>query len=168
VILTSHLNIAYRLTTMELYFYYTPPIFSITLDNRKYTVPYFDLTAVANSDILTRRQHNNIHLLCIRCSGFVLLASQLSQSTPSTIKACWPKIAAEWQTIFNKRTSMMIVRDFSSCPAAHCDTADGMPHYFLSKSPYKLLMIHEPHRCTVHFVKSLQLLTNKCTYITST
>ena len=24
------------------------------------------------------------------------------------------------------------------------------------------------HRCTVHFVKSLQLLTNKCTYITFT
>jgi len=26
----------------------------------------------------------------------------------------------------------------------------------------------ESHRCTVHFVKSLQLLTNKCTYITFT
>ena len=25
---------------------------------------------------------------------------------------------------------------------------------------------NESHRCTVHFVKSLQLLTNKCTYIT--
>ena len=25
---------------------------------------------------------------------------------------------------------------------------------------------YESHRCTVHFVKSLQLLTNKCTYIT--
>jgi len=28
--------------------------------------------------------------------------------------------------------------------------------------------IYESHRCTVHFVKSLQLLTNKCTYITFT
>jgi len=27
---------------------------------------------------------------------------------------------------------------------------------------------YESHRCTVHFVKSLQLLTNKCTYITFT
>jgi len=26
----------------------------------------------------------------------------------------------------------------------------------------------ESHRCTVHFVKSLKLLTNKCTYITFT
>ena len=29
------------------------------------------------------------------------------------------------------------------------------------------LETYESHRCTVHFVKSLQLLTNKCTYITS-
>jgi len=28
--------------------------------------------------------------------------------------------------------------------------------------------LNESHRCTVHFVKSLQLLTNKCTYITFT
>ena len=30
------------------------------------------------------------------------------------------------------------------------------------------VMGNEYHRCTVHFVKSLQLLTNKCTYITFT
>jgi len=32
----------------------------------------------------------------------------------------------------------------------------------------KLDPIFVSHRCTVHFVKSLQLLTNKCTYITFT
>ena len=32
----------------------------------------------------------------------------------------------------------------------------------------KLINFYESHRCTVHFVKSLQLLTNKCTYITYT
>jgi len=32
----------------------------------------------------------------------------------------------------------------------------------------KICFIYESHRCTVHFVKSLQLLTNKCTYITFT
>ena len=36
---------------------------------------------------------------------------------------------------------MKIVRDFRSCPAAHCDTAAGMPSSFLSMSPYKLLTI---------------------------
>jgi len=32
----------------------------------------------------------------------------------------------------------------------------------------EFVQVHESHRCTVHFVKSLQLLTNKCTYITFT
>jgi len=36
------------------------------------------------------------------------------------------------------------------------------------KRRLKLLCSYESHRCTVHFVKSLQLLTNKCTYITFT
>jgi hypothetical protein len=36
---------------------------------------------------------------------------------------------------------MKIVRDFCSCPAAHCDSAAGMPRSFLSMSQYKVLMI---------------------------
>ena len=33
---------------------------------------------------------------------------------------------------------------------------------------FKRILSFESRRCTVHFVKSLQLLTNKCTYITFT
>ena len=33
--------------------------------------------------------------------------------------------------------------------------------------PDRNITSYESHRCTVHFIKSLQLLTNKCTYITT-
>jgi len=36
---------------------------------------------------------------------------------------------------------MKIVRDFCSCPAAHCDSAAVMPRSLLSMSQYKVLMI---------------------------
>jgi len=52
-----------------------------------------------------------------------------------------------------------------------CSSPKGVLSGFYNKAEkvyYKLYPWYKPYFCTVHFVESLQLLTNNCTYINST
>ena len=92
-----------------------------------------------------------------------------------------PAVVMEKQQVFLECVSVTSVTQYTSvaCPILpYSSTLYHKRHNLKKKNVEEKICVlifftnfvhnYESHRCTVHLVKSLQLLTNKCTYITFT